>query len=190
MTSYNHTPLDASLIERTRFEHDPASCITRSTVDAAAALLRQIPGYRMALGQEQTVAIPEERTGLLRSKLVRSEVRGHLTLEIRWDVSLYDAGCYASIRAFLLETGLIACVVNARDRSLMYDVELSVEDFVWMFMAAWIRKDSSATYYDAAAMNQGLGELFSRIFREHAVPGRPIADGALAKVMQTLLKAE
>lgn len=187
MTSYHSIPLDPDLIERTRFEADPASCITKRTVDAAAALLRTIDGYRRALGQEQEIAIPEERTGLLRRTVAKPEVRGWLALELRWDVSLYDPGCYASIRAFLVDSGDVLCVVNARDRSFMFAADMPVEDFVWRFMAAWVRKDSSATYYDAAAMNRVLMETFERVYHENAVPKHPLADGALCKALLQML---
>lgn len=187
MASQNHTPIDTELVERTRFEQDPASCITRSTVSAAASLLRTVADYRRALGQAQETAVPEERTGLLRRTVAKPEVRGWLALELRWDVSLYDPGCYASIRAFLLDSGAVLCVVNARDRSFMFADEMPVEDFVWRFMAAWVRKDSSATDYDAAAMNRVLLENFERVYHENSVPKRPLADGTLCKALLQIM---
>lgn len=186
MTTRKPTPLDNELISRTRYEKDPSSCIVRQTVDSAAALLRSIPGYRQALGETQEIAVPEMRSGLLR-RTVTPAVMGWLALEMRWDVSLYAHGCYSSLRAFLVDSGELLCVVNARDRSFMYSAAMSVEEFVRLFMTAWISKDSSATYYDAAAMNHALDELFERVFNEHCVPKSPLADGALCKELMRLL---
>lgn len=189
MTAWNNIPLDAELIERTRFKQDPAACILRSTVEEAAARLRQIPGYRAALGHAQSIAVPEVRQGL-RRKLVSPAVCGHLALEIRWDVSLYDHGAYASIRAFLVDSGDVLCVVNARDRSVMGTASFSVEDFVMHFLRAWVSKDTTITDDDALTMNRELQDIFARVYEEYAVPGNPIADAALGKALLAELKPE
>ena len=187
MTGINGTPLDAELIERTRFQQNPASCISQANVDALAALIRQTSGYRQALNKEQVVAIPEERTPVLK-RLRAPAVSGWFVMELRWDADLYTPGKYSTIRAYLTDDGALLCVVNGRDRGVMFKRTYSVEDFAWLFMNAWICKDSATTYYDAVAMNDALRAVCDRVFEENIVQERFLADGSLCKELLRLLR--
>lgn len=188
MTDRNGRPLDTALIERTRFEQSPECCITEENVAGFAGLLRRVPEYHRALDRSKAVAVPEERSRVLR-RVVKPAVEGWLLLDMRWDVSLYNAGEYSSIRAFLLDGGEVLCVVNARDRDTMHSMHMTPEAFARLFMEAWLKRDSAVTYYDAAAMNAELRAVYTRVFEEHAVKAEFIADGGLCKALLTLLKA-
>lgn len=187
MTDMNGRPLDAALIERTRFEQSPESCIAEETVTGFAGLIRRVPEYHRALNRSRVVAVPQERSRVLR-RMVKPAVEGWLILDMRWDVSLYNAGEYSSIRAFLLDGGDVLCVVNARDRDTMHSRRMTPETFARLFLEAWLKRDSAATYYDAAAMNAELRAVYMRVYEEHAVRAECIADGGLCKALLTLLR--
>lgn len=187
MTDRNGKMLDEALIERTRFEQSPESCISEENVAGFAALIRRVPEYHRALKRPRAVAVPQERSRVLR-RLVKEAVEGWQILDMRWDVSLYNAGEYSSIRAFLLDGGDVLCVVNARDREPVLRRRMTPEGFARLFLEAWLKRDSAVTYYDAAAMNAELRAVYMRVFEEHSVRAECMADGGLCKALLARMK--
>lgn len=187
MTGRKGMPLDASLIERTRFEQEPASCISAQLAADFAVRIAQTPEYRRALNRPRAVAIPAERSAILH-RVRQPAVEGWSVLEMRWDVSLYNPGEYSSISAYLLDSGEVLCVVNARDRETMLTRRITAEQFALLFLRAWVQRDSAAAYTDADDMNDALQGVCERVFREHIVPEKCIADAGLSKALLALIR--
>jgi len=180
-------PLDRRLIQRTRFEQAPDDFITRQNTEEFASLLRQTPEYRRAVNAGKAMAIPEERSPVLK-RLREPAVEAWLILELRWDVKVSEPGAYSSICLFLLDSGEVLCVLRARDQATMMTRRLQAETFAELFLRAWVRRDSLLASYVPRQMNEELHQAYTRLFREHVVPGQYLADAGLCRELLALLR--
>lgn len=178
--------IDRELIERTLFKQAPEKCIDPAHISALAQVLRQIPETRRELGKGLVIAVPEERSTVLR-RLLKPALRGWLFLEMRWDVSVAEVGVFSSVRVFCLQSGEMLCVVAGRDHAVMRMRRMTVEEFARGFLIALINRDPSVIAEGPEVMNERIAAMCDSIVRRHAVPDVPLADGALCRSMLTVL---
>ena len=177
---------DERMITKACFAHDPASCIAAQTAERFAALLRQTPDVRRAMHVPRKIALPEERSPVLR-RVSRPPVEAWHALELRWDISLSEPGVYSSIHVFLLDSQEVLCVLRARDGGLMLDRRIPAQQFAMLFLRAWVQCRGTSCS-DARAMNAELRDVAERIFQEHVVPCECMADTGLCRSLLALLR--